>query len=302
MANINEEDGIAGSVDVQQLLKSVSTISPKLAARIRKADLDNDGHLSMEELVEVMRSEQQAIGDRKLLRNILIALAIAVLVLIATLCGTVYAIVKLTQEVNDQDGLLVSSSSGDVMSTGLAQESLNATQLYRYQDPAILRNIEGVLVPTQQGVTMYRVSKITAVPNISATIYTIDGSTLEVDDSGVYVVDERDPRETDQPSQGRRSLSQLVNPGGFNVQFLADSGSTRSATVTSCYFPVKDENKCLPTIDRRACVDGQIYYYDGILNAKFLTLEECCQYKGDGYSRCMQVSIRCSQWYSQCSD
>lgn len=234
MANINEEDGIVGSVDVQQLLKSVSTISPKLAARIKEADLDNDGRLSMEELVEVMRSEQQAIGDRKLLRNILIALAIAVLVLIATLCGTVYAIVKLTQEVNDQDGLLVSSSSGDVMSTGVAQESLDATQLYRYQDPTILRNIEGVLVPTQQGVTMYRVSKITAVPNISATIYTSDGSTLEVDDSGVYVVNERDTLETDQPPQGRRSLSQLANPypGGFTIEFLSIvvGPTNRSAT------------------------------------------------------------------------
>jgi hypothetical protein len=100
-------------VDVELLLHS-GAIPPNLADRIRAADANQDGRLSVLELanmVEVMRREQKAVDDRKLFRNILLILLAAVLVLIATLCGTVYGIVKRTQEVNDQDGLLVSTST-----------------------------------------------------------------------------------------------------------------------------------------------------------------------------------------------
>ena len=92
--------------------------------RIRQADADQDGALSVDELVEVIRAEVRAVSDRKLFRNILISLFVTVLVLVATLCGTVYAIVDLSKEVKNDNGMLVSSSSGDVMATGTAQLAL----------------------------------------------------------------------------------------------------------------------------------------------------------------------------------
>jgi hypothetical protein len=39
-----------------------------------------------------------------------------------------------------------------------------------------------------EAVQMFRVSKISAVPNVSATAYTVDGNKLELDDTGVRVV------------------------------------------------------------------------------------------------------------------
>lgn len=276
-------------VNVQQLLDTISTSSSKLAARIREADLDNDGSLSMEELVEVIRSEQQAIGDRKLLRYILIALAVAVLVLIATLCGTVYAVVKLTQEVNDQDGVLVSASSGAVMSTGLVQERVAGVELYRYRDPAMLRGIESVVLPSPEGDTMYRVSKIATVRNMSATVYTLGGTTLQVDDSGVYVVNE-----TDSPSApGRRSLSQIQNVGdGAVVEFLYTPVSVRASNAIFCWIPLENAGFCRRSFTTEEC---RIF-------KNFLTPEECCEYVYDpssppaldsGYFNfgwCMQVA------------
>ena len=180
------------SVNVQELLRS-EAISPKLAARIQAADINNDGSLSIDELLEVMRSEERAVSDRKLMRNFLIALVVAVLILIATLCGTVYAIVKLTQEVNDSNGVLVSSTTGQPMSTGGMRLQLEADSLYRYPDPALLQSFESVVIPSDTGDTMYRIARIEAQPNTSALIYTVDGTMIEVDDSGMSILDKDAP-------------------------------------------------------------------------------------------------------------
>lgn len=184
--------GETASVSVQELLRS-QTISPKLAARIQEADINQDGNLSIEELLEVIRSEERAVSDRKLMRNFLIALVVAVLILIATLCGTVYAIVKLTQEVNDNNGVLVSSSTGQPMSTAAKYLQLSPDSLYRYPDPSLLQSFEALVLPSDDGDTMYRVAKIVSKRNDSATVYTIDGTVIEVDDSGMSIVDKDAP-------------------------------------------------------------------------------------------------------------
>eukprot|EP00889_Picochlorum_renovo_P002209 jgi/Picre1/29239/NNA_004631.t1 len=51
-------------VDVESLLRSCSMkgLSPKVAERIRQADVDHDGALSVDELIEVIRTEMQAVS------------------------------------------------------------------------------------------------------------------------------------------------------------------------------------------------------------------------------------------------
>ncbi|KAI8108671.1 hypothetical protein M9435_005088 [Picochlorum sp. BPE23] len=220
------DDCSACLVDVEVLLRS-GAVPPGLAQRIRAADANQDGSLSVEELVEVMRSEQRAVGDRRLMRNFAAALFVAVLVLVATLCGTVYAIVKLTQEVNDNDGVLVSASTGEVMSTGLAQQRVEASRLYRFADPEELRSVESVLVPSAEdgSVTMFRVSKIRAVPNVSATVYTVDGTTLEVDDAGLVVVEQGD----EGGASGRRLLLFADDP--YAPTILGTTYSSRRGRI-----------------------------------------------------------------------
>jgi hypothetical protein len=93
-------------------------VTPALRDRIQRADVNSDGILSVSELLGVLESEKKAQSDRKMFLRLLVALGVAVLVLIATLCGAVYGIVDLTQKVDDNDGAMVSKATGDVMSTG----------------------------------------------------------------------------------------------------------------------------------------------------------------------------------------
>lgn len=244
-------------VDVDLLLRS-GGVPPGLAQRIRAADTNQDGSLSVEELVEVMRSEQRAVGDRRLMRRILVALGVAVLVLVATLCGTVYAIVKLTQEVNDNDGVLVSASTGEVMSTGLAQRQLEASRLYRYADPEELRSVESVLVPSAQdgdgSVTMFRVSKITAVPNVGATVHTVDGTTLEVDDSGLYVVE---PGEGGGSGRRLQSANHPYPATLFSTKYHSSGRNpscSRACDADVCWeYSGRRYNRCMDDCERDNC-------------------------------------------------
>jgi hypothetical protein len=182
-------------VDVDALLRSCSMkgLSPKVAERIRQADVDHDGALSVDELIEVIRTEMQAVSDRKLFRNILIALFVAVLVLVATLCGTVYAIVDLSKEVKNDNGVLVSSSSGDVMATGTAQQTVTVGPelLSLLEFPESMSNAESVIIPTTAGgnatTLVYKVAKITSCPEMgSMEVLTLDGTTLLTNQSGMY--------------------------------------------------------------------------------------------------------------------
>ena len=180
-------------LDVEALLRSCSMkgLSPKVAERIKQADADQDGCLSVDELIEVIRTEMRAVSDRKLFRNILISLFVTVLVLVATLCGTVYAIVDLSKEVKNDNGVLVSSSTGDVMATGTAQQALTVGPdlLALLEFPEMLSKAHSVVVPAVDGdtATVYKVGKMTLSPSSGTVeVSTVDGTTLLMNQSGVY--------------------------------------------------------------------------------------------------------------------
>jgi hypothetical protein len=163
-------------------------VSPSLIKRLESADKDKDGTLSVQEIVLLVRMEQRALADRKLFRNFLIALVIGMLILIAALCGTVYAIVKLSQEVGDDNGVLVSKSSGDVMSTGrVVQRVPNLAGALLNDDPFLAKmmamGMKRVILPGKDGsssFTVSQVSSITVETGKSALIRMADGNQLEV--------------------------------------------------------------------------------------------------------------------------
>lgn len=201
--------GDTTSVNVQELLRS-EAISPKLAARIQAADVNNDGILSIDELFEVMRSAERAVSDRKLMRNFLIALVAAVLILIATLCGTVYAIVKLTQEVNDNNGVLVSTATKQPMSTGGLRLQMGVDSLFKYPNPSVLESFDSLVLSSEEGDTLYKVAKIVAQRNTSATVYTVDGTVIEVDETGMSIIDKDAPAGSARRLNSRRNGTRLV--------------------------------------------------------------------------------------------
>ena len=79
---------------------------------------NKDGILSAQELVDVIVAEQKAARDARLFRRFVWALIAAVLLLIAAVVGSVYGIVYLTRQVDDDGGVLTSTRSGAPMTTG----------------------------------------------------------------------------------------------------------------------------------------------------------------------------------------
>lgn len=65
-------------------------ISESVIHRIQGADIDKDGNLDVGEIVRLVQEGHRAQADRKLFRNLVVALAIGMLVSIAAFCGTIY--------------------------------------------------------------------------------------------------------------------------------------------------------------------------------------------------------------------
>jgi hypothetical protein len=143
----------------------------------------------------VLESEKKAQSDRKMFLRLLVALGVAVLVLIATLCGAVYGIVDLTQKVDDNDGAMVSKATGDVMSTGVVLEARNATAIVTRDFGQTLQRVletdKLVAFGEDGSVAVYHVSSA-RLSNKDATHFTVrfntmDGKVLEIDAQGSIV-------------------------------------------------------------------------------------------------------------------
>ena len=240
----SKEKGVAVPdfmVDVSNLPALDTIASPAIIQRIKDADIDKDGRLSVSELVQLVQSEQRALADRRLLRNFLIAIVLAVLILVAALVGAVFGIVKLTDEVDDSNGVLVSAKTGSVMATGKATELVVLSQLYAKASNtsgstnpvSIAQQMEVVVVPHDEvegGFTVHRVASIRSYPSEQlAIIVSVDGTVIQVDSSGLRYL--RDPLldlipelssaslTTNASSSGRRRvLSEVGQSGGFGMR------------------------------------------------------------------------------------
>ena len=175
----------AAQVPLSQLLKQ-SGVSKSLISRINDADIDKDGNLDVHEIIQLVQKEQRAQADRKLFKNFLIALTVGLLILIAALCGTVYGIVKLTKEVGDDNGVLVSTSTGDVVSTGQVVDTLNVSKLYREDVPFIAQDLEVLIVPEENGFTAHRVASVSVETGNRAIVTSLDGRKIIIDKDGLY--------------------------------------------------------------------------------------------------------------------
>lgn len=77
------------ALSVEQLL-AVRGVSSKVAKRIQDADVDGNGEISIEELVVILQTEQNATQDVRFLRKIIILLAVSLMVLVAATAGVTY--------------------------------------------------------------------------------------------------------------------------------------------------------------------------------------------------------------------
>lgn len=185
--------GKSFGIDIQTLL-SDETLPQALHDSLKRADVNSDGILSVSELLSVMQSEEKARSDRKLFKRMLIALSVAVLILIAAVCGTVYAIVHLSQKVDDNDGVMVSSSTGEVMATGSVIATEDMSTILQYQGPEAITNaldLNKVVITEDDGsVVIYAVSTVRLNGGKSVTIGTTSGESIFIDSNGISVGDQ----------------------------------------------------------------------------------------------------------------
>lgn len=201
-------------VPLSEILRQ-SGIPESVIDRIQGADIDKDGNLDVREIMQLVREGHRAQADRKLFRNLVVALLIGMLVAIAALCGTIYGIVKLTQEVDDKDGVLVSSTTGEVLATGQVMVTLNVTNLYDFVPSSV--KLEALVVPSmdRNSFICHRVASVSVVPGQTASITTLDGRKIVIDkDNGFYYDDGLAGNAT---ATGRRLLGEMQNHGIYGV-------------------------------------------------------------------------------------
>ena len=196
-----------GTVSVTRLLASKS-ISPALARRIQAADADGNGELSVDEVLEVMKSEERAVADRRLFLRIVVAMGVGLLLLAAATAGMTYGIVALSKDVSDSGNVLVSKSSGEAMATGKAVRQVPLSELH-LADPALFQDFEKLTLPNPGGgVDIFTVASVTFVPNVSATVNTTSGRSFVVDSAGIH-------DDSAVASGGKRLLLGTVVPAAY---------------------------------------------------------------------------------------
>ncbi|KAL4537085.1 hypothetical protein Ndes2437B_g06477 [Nannochloris sp. 'desiccata'] len=165
--------------------------------------MDNDGNLSIEEVLKVIESEHAARASKKMYKRVLLVVGIASLVLVGALCGITYGIVDLTKEVNtDSSNHITSSSTGDIASVGTAKQTFPLSSLYLSDDAKLVASFEKLVVNGEEAgeYTVHSVKAISVVPDVSATIATESGDSFIVDQFGLR------PANATLETSGRRRL------------------------------------------------------------------------------------------------
>jgi hypothetical protein len=145
--------------------------------------------LSAQGLVDVIVAEQKAARDARLFRRFVWALIAAVLLLIAAVVGSVYGIVYLTRQVDDDGGVLTSTRSGAPMTTGTTlQRKAFAELVHPSTAKGAALGTSQVILPTgDSSFAVLGVAGIAVEEGKGANIRAQTGEVILVDEEGAIV-------------------------------------------------------------------------------------------------------------------
>ena len=249
---------------VSDILESSESLPQSLRDRIVEADVNKDGILSVQEFVQVVLSEQQAVAERRLFRRILLVMGVGGLLLIAALVGCVYGIVDLTRQIDDNDNILTSRASKEPMATGTVV-SMNSNLSSLTDESSALQSAlamaQVVLPESDGGFVVHQVSSVRFSPLNGTTITTMSGESLGVNPDGTVSRDVQNETES-----GRRLLGAQKLPGyGISNEVSVILGYDKNPyarwrlfggeqcggkhTLTVCYIPnpTKEDYNCAPS-------------------------------------------------------
>lgn len=130
----------------------LSTLNVDLRSKIAKFDTNNEGELSIDDLIHAIVTLQKQSNNYKRILYIVFPI---MLIMIASIFGTTMLALNLTKEIKmDSNGLLVNARSNNIVTTG--QTILHSTfqEWIQSENPEDLRNIhsiefENMILPVQ---------------------------------------------------------------------------------------------------------------------------------------------------------
>jgi hypothetical protein len=275
----DDNKGYVTGLRVDDVLRSLesSPVPQSLCERVREADANKDGILSVGEFVQLVLSEQQAVSQRRLFRRLLWVLGVGSLLLIAALVGCVYGIVDLTRQVDDNDRVLSSRATGEAMATGqVLTLSSNLSSLV--DDPATAigaaLQMDRVVVPEEDGgFSVQRVTGVRVSPSDGAVLSLASGEQVSVGVDGTLSVTSRSGKSSRAP--GRRLLQQgqgqqVVAVGGSQVIQPEGSSKKGGARTWTGILGISWGEECDP-VEIVVCCHPR----KGIILTKYVSISVC---------------------------
>ena len=108
----------------------------------------SEGQVTVDAVVGLLVDERRAANDRKLTRSIIIQLLVALVVLLAAFAGSIYMVVKLDRVVDNDNGIMVSRSTGQPVAVGSLARETDGRLLYNMSSLDDLLALEQLMIRT----------------------------------------------------------------------------------------------------------------------------------------------------------
>eukprot|EP00890_Picochlorum_soloecismus_P003431 jgi/Picsp_1/4089/NSC_01599-R1_predicted protein [Chlamydomonas reinhardtii] len=236
--------------------------------RIQTHDVDGNGIISMEELLQIMEKEGKLQRERALLRKIVVALSIACLLVIAAVVGLTYAVVHLAKDTSVQSDIFVSKGTNQPLSTGTTTVTYPLADWYKVQSLEKLNGMTTITVPYGDGIGMFNIKNIQLVPEKSIVFdTTTENVTIKVTESGIEVSGDKSSNST----SGRRLLGQEDRG---SVTGVATNDQIVTSLPGETPFQLQKLGDGQPCAENAGCVSGAC----GVLKVSSTRADyECCK-------------------------
>jgi hypothetical protein len=203
MSNVKQAD-VVSHVALADVLEC-RTLPRSVAANLEKA-AGRDGQVSVDALVEMVVTDHESGGNRKVLRRSVLGITIAMVCLSAVVCGLVFGSVHLTTQMQVQDGVLHARDSADtVMHSGTTVAAFSPSDL-KTVDNLQMSSMQTLLFSEEDGTMhMYRVSSVSSRPDGEFEVVATSGEEFVVSAEGTIQV-----INNGSSSGGRRRLQQSL--------------------------------------------------------------------------------------------
>lgn len=176
-------DSEKDTFNIESIIRS-ENLPESVVHALKEADIDQNGELSLEEIVLVLQAGDKAKQERQMFKWLCFGCILAFLVIIGTMGGAIYGLVELTNNVQSSDGVLVSKSN-DPLATGSLLSVEAADQLYN-QPPESVMGTTSIALSYEDGSILYQhVSGIEVIPGTRAEITTTSGDAYIITADGI---------------------------------------------------------------------------------------------------------------------